>query len=238
MSRDVVVASYNVHRFVGGDGVQDLERVSAVIGELRAEIVALQEVEAGLTLDGGDTQLDRLAKSTGHWAVPGPTLVGHRGDYGNAILTRFPVRTSRRIDLTVGRYEPRGAVEAEMELPGGNLRFVSIHLGLRRSERWLQIRRLFDALPGADAVPRVLLGDWNEWLPRSGVLRALRRKLHAAPGRPTFPARWPAFPLDRAFADRPGILRSFEVHRSPLARVASDHLPVRATLSIGGQPSS
>ena len=161
---------------------------------------------------------------------------GHRGRFANAILTRFPVVAARAIDLAVSDYEPRAALDADLMAGDRVLRVLATHFGLHAAERRLQANRLIAALdepstPGRRAAHAVLLvGDLNEWRGRSGGIRALDRCLGPSAAPRTFPSWMPVLPLDRIYADGPAVLRDVHVYRSPLARLASDHLPLVASL--------
>src|SRR5690242_17918459 len=118
MSRtDLRLASYNIHIGVGRDGRFHPERVSAVVHELDADVIALQEVQLGA---GTFDMLAHLAEATGYAALAGPTLVHPRhGHYGNAVLSRLPVLHSRCLDLSVAGHEPRGALDATLDCADG-----------------------------------------------------------------------------------------------------------------------
>jgi endonuclease/exonuclease/phosphatase family metal-dependent hydrolase len=234
----LVVATYNVHSCVGVDRRYDPDRVADVLRELGADIIGLQEVTARPRRAGMIDQRACFAAATGLAAVPEPPARDHRSRFGNALLTRFPVHAVRHIDLSVPGFEPRGAIDAELVVGGRRLRVVVTHLGLRATERRLQIRRLLDALTahpgGAEAT--VVLGDLNEWRGRRGAIPVLDRRLGRAPVRRTFPSWLPVLPLDRIYAAGTAKLAAVAVHRSALARVASDHLPLRA--SVAWKPSA
>jgi len=231
-TRGLVVATYNIHSCVGVDRRYAPDRVAAVLRELGADIIGLQEVDARRRRSGEFDQRGLLADATGLAVVPGPHSRDHRGRFGNALLTRFPVRSVRHIDLSVAGYEPRGAIDVELAVDGRVLRVIVTHLGLRAGERRLQVQRLLEALAarpdGADAT--LLMGDLNEWRGRRGGIPALDRHLGRAPARRTFPSWLPVLALDRIYAAGAASLRAVAVHRSTLARVASDHLPLRAAL--------
>jgi endonuclease/exonuclease/phosphatase family metal-dependent hydrolase len=225
----LVVGTWNIHRCVGRDGREDPDRVACVIGQLDTCAIALQEVDGGA--QGGGDQLPMLAEATGLEPIEGPTLRNDRGAYGNALLTSLPIRDVRRLDLSVAGYEPRGALDVTLEACSGRLRVVATHLGLARSERRIQVTRLLTALEGHDGSPLLLLGDLNEWAPRTGTLRLLRTRFERLPARATFPSRRPVLALDRIGASPATLLQAIEVHRSAEARVASDHLPLRGFLN-------
>lgn len=232
------IASYNLHRCVGGDGVQDASRVAAVIAETGCDTIGLQEVDN--RADGGhdSIQLDYLAEKAGMTGIAGHTIVNHEGHYGNALITRRPVLAVRRHDLSFRDHEPRGALEADLDIEGRIVRVIVTHFGLRPAERRDQARRMIEVL--AD-VPEgrqvVVLGDINEWLPLGRPLRWLHRLLGEAPAERSFPARFPMFALDRVWVRPWQSLLAFGTHRSPFARLASDHLPVKALIATGYDPA-
>ena len=227
------IASYNVHACVGSDGHGDADRVAAVIRELDADVVALQEVLSDDAADGPD-QFAHLADAVGLRAIEGPTLHGSAARYGNAILTRLPVLDVDRLDLSVSHRESRGAVAVDLGRDDVRLRVVATHLGLWRSERRRQVERLLawldDPATRRPAALWVLAGDMNEWIPRAWTLRRLDARFGRAPTARSFPATRPLLRLDRIWVAPLRALRRLAVHRTPLARVASDHLPVVAEL--------
>ena len=228
MTPELVVASYNVHRCYGSDGRRRPERVAWVLRDLGADVTALQEVDSQLP-DAGIDQLAFLASAVGATPIAGPTLVLHRGSYGNALLVRRPVLAVRRHDLSVRGSEPRGALDVDLDIDGTLVRIVAIHLGLRRAERHQQVAMLLHLLAGPRR-PTVLLGDVNEWLPGAKARRWLHHRFGRTASGPTFPARWPVLVLDRVWVDPRAALLEISVHITPTSRAASDHLPVRARI--------
>jgi endonuclease/exonuclease/phosphatase family metal-dependent hydrolase len=231
-SPSIKVVTYNIHGCIGVDRRYDPARIAAVLREIDADIACLQEVRARRANRFHENQAAYLAEATGRRMVLGAGEHGHRGRFANAILTRFPITAARAIDLAVSVYEPRAALDAELLIGDRTLRVLATHLGLHVGERRLQADRLIAALGepsspdrrAADAV--LLVGDLNEWRGRSGGIRALDRCLGPSAAPPTFPSWMPLLPLDRMYADDPAALRDVHVYRSPLARVASDHLPL------------
>jgi len=224
----VIVATYNVHRCIGSDGRHDPDRVAAVIRELDADVVGLQEVDAKPNVEHGLDQVEYLSRTTGMTGIAGPTLTRHYGEYGNALLTRLPVRGVTLIDLSVARREPRGAIDAEVKVDGVRCRVLVTHLGLRRAERKVQLTHLVAAPPRwPGPALTMLLGDLNDWRGVRGVMRRLPDGFVCAAA-PSFPARAPLFRLD-GIAVYPGdALGSIWAHGTALARIASDHRPVCA----------
>jgi endonuclease/exonuclease/phosphatase family metal-dependent hydrolase len=192
-------------------------------------VIALQEVRSSAD---GRCLVRELAEQLGAQPLRGATLLRRDSEYGNAVLSRYPVVALRRIDLSVPPHEPRGALDVVIAVSGRPLRLLATHLGLRPYERRTQIRLLLAALERDRDVPTVLTGDLNEWFLWGRPLRWLHQRFRPTPAPPTFPARRPLFALDRLWADPPAMLERLAVHSSALARVASDHLPLVATLDV------
>jgi endonuclease/exonuclease/phosphatase family metal-dependent hydrolase len=153
----------------------------------------------------------------------------------NALLTYREVRSVRSYDLTFGSQEPRSALDVELLVEGQAVRVIVTHLGLGARERRYQVEKLLTALNDIPARrPVVLLGDINEWLPVGRPLRWLHDALGKAPSGRSFPVWAPLLALDRIWSRQPRLVRTFEVHMSPTARVASDHYPVKANIAGPG----
>jgi endonuclease/exonuclease/phosphatase family metal-dependent hydrolase len=233
----VRVATYNVHACVGRDGRHDPDRVAKVIAELDADVVALQEFTypASVALDTRTpvvlTTLDRYE------CALGPTRERTRRTvtecFGNALLTRHPLIDVHRIDLSMERREPRGALAATVDVGGTRLHVLATHLGLRIHERRFQVRQILDYLDSVRDAPVVVLGDFNDWLPGRSAAHVLDRRLGRPPHPATFPVAWPLVALDRVWVQPSAALRRISVHATPAARVASDHFPVVAEIDAG-----
>jgi endonuclease/exonuclease/phosphatase family metal-dependent hydrolase len=230
--RLVTVATYNVHRCIGMDGRIDPDRIARVIHELNADIMGLQEVVSKSGKRADEAQMDYLAHRTGLKAIPGPTIQRGKGHYGNVLMTNLPVLESRCVDISVHLCEPRGVIDAVLEVRNSPVRIIVTHLGLNRAERRSQARRLGDLLSQGEPLPTILLGDINEWLPFSISVRTINSHLGRGPALRTFPARFPFLALDRIWVRPAELLSSLSVHKSPEARVASDHLPLKAAVLI------
>ena len=226
----IKLATWNLHRCIGRDGVMSPERCAAVLKEIDADVVALQEVESrpGHALD----TLAYLARETSSHAIPGATLVNEDTHYGNALLTRLPVGEVRRHDLSVDLREPRVALDVDIELERRQIQLVATHLGLRSAERREQVQRLLPLFDSERRKPVVLIGDLNEWFLWGRPLRMLHSIFPDTPHRRTGPARAPLLALDRVWVRPRELLHQLVAHRSAMTHIASDHLPLIAHIRL------
>ncbi len=221
--------SYNIHSCFGADGKYSPERIRDVLLDADADIIALQEVDSSLEVSDGVDQLRYLSESTRMHAVIGPTLKRGYGAYGNAVLSKWPLKDVSERDLTYRRFEPRGVLETTIFVNGQEVKIVNTHLGLKWWERKFQVAQLIDAIPTERHL--ILMGDFNEWFAWSSNLRKLKRAFTTGRDVKTFPSRWPRFCLDRVFVSHFSRMEITAISNS-LTRVASDHLPVFAEVSF------
>lgn len=226
-----LIASYNVHKCVGVDGRFDPYRTKEVIKEIGADVIALQEADTRFGERRGLLDLDWLERETGLLPVPLSGYTKAHGWHGNVVFFREGlVRDVHQIKLP--GLEPRGALITELELKDGSvLRIIAAHLGLLHRSRHQQTRMIIDLLRARDEQPTVLLGDLNEWrLGDRSSLNTLTSVFGLPPAVPSFPSRLPVLALDRIMANRPELLSPVTAHDTPLARLASDHLPIKARI--------
>ena len=231
----ITIASYNIHRGVGLDRRRDLDRIGTVIAEMNPDVIGLQEVirQDGNIMPMAD-QAAYLASKLGMELVMGETRSYGAGTYGNAILTRLPVLGSVRHDLSHGLREPRGCLRVDLAVDDVTLHVFNCHFGLAFRERRAQLELLAGFIrAGSCGGPRVVMGDFNEWH-RGPVTRGLRLEFKSPMRRMrrTHPAVFPLFRLDRIYWDVELEGEAFHPHRSRLARIASDHLPVMVRLRV------
>lgn len=231
------VATYNVHDCVGRDGIYDPGRIAAVVAELDADVVALQEV----TLDHAGDVLARFERGTSMQAIDGTLFNRGVGRYGNLLLSRLPVIEQRLHDISWTGRERRGVVDARIGVGSHACRILATHLGLHRRERREQIARLASLVRDSEE-PAVLLGDFNVWA-GGGAFGPLRRLgVHASFVR-SFPTWFvPLLALDRVLVREPVSFVRHWRHERPPAAIASDHYPLVAELrlrrgALNGSPS-
>jgi len=234
--RGVVVASYNVHKCVGTDGRFDPERTGRVIHEIGADVIALQEADRRFGNREGLLDLARLEREAELALVPVFGKARAHGWHGNVVLfRRGMVRDVHQFRLP--GLEPRGAIMTEIDLEaGGSIRIVAAHFGLLRHSRTLQARAILDIMSDRADTPTLLMGDLNEWRLNDRSALALFEEAFGPLPRavPSFPSRLPLLALDRIIANRSDIVSPVTVHDTPLARVASDHLPIKAFVRLAG----
>ncbi len=226
------VSTWNIHSCVGLDARFAPDRIAEVIAALDVDLIGLQEVGWHHRGEVGLDQFEYLAKATGMTAHAAPTKHSTRAHYGNAILTRLPVRSVTPLDLCVRHREPRGGIEVVVEVQGRPVCVIVAHLGLDPWERAAQIGQILARLDERPELPALFMGDLNEWAPVSPRLRRLADSFEDWACPRSFHARMPTLRLDRIYA-RGGLkIPAFDVIRTPVTRRASDHLPVRAIVAV------
>ena len=234
------IMTYNVHRCVGVDGRLDVARVASVIAACRPDIVALQELDVCRPRTGAVDQAHAIAHRLGMSFHFHAALQVEEERYGDAVLTTAPHRVIRAGPLpgspAIRALEPRGALWLELHVDGRPLQVLNTHLGLVPHEQRAQARALMGGewlgARRAGDPPVILLGDFNAtpyaaaYRTFAGRLTDARRAAGGARATPTFPSRLPMLTIDHVFMD--GLVRAthVQVTSSPVARVASDHLPL------------
>jgi endonuclease/exonuclease/phosphatase family metal-dependent hydrolase len=226
----VSVLSYNIHECVGADRRRDPARIAEVIKESGAQIVGLQEVHSDSSGEEQLHQMNYLSALTGLQAVSGSAVERRNGHYGNVLLTSCKVLAVHKLNLSYLAREPRGAIDADLDIGGETVRVIVTHLGLRPAERRFQVRKLLSAIAEQRTRIVLLLSDFNEWLPTGRSLRWIHTHLGKTALVRTFPSRFPIFALDRIWVSPPAALVELCCIRTSLSRIASDHLPLRATI--------
>lgn len=234
------MVTYNVHRCRGLDGRTRPTRIVEVLREVEADIVALQEV-VSLT-DGRPErhQARYIAGALGVDYVLGENRKLRGAAYGNAVLSRFPMRVVKNHDLSVEGYERRGCLHIDVLVDETVVHVFNVHLGTDFLERRHQGRRLADVeiLRQAGLTgPRLLLGDFNEWTPGlttrllGAHLKSVDIRKHLRRRR-TYPGFLPLVHLDHIYHDDTLDLDTVRLHRTRRALVASDHLPLIADFRL------
>ena len=224
------LATYNIHRCVGADGKEDPQRIADVLRAMDADLVALQEVAYDPETPGDILRF--LSRAAGAQVIAGPTLQEGKGRYGNAVLTRLTPREVRRIDISLRGREPRGVLQLGLATPSATVSVLATHLGLSVRERRRQLARIAQILAETRADVMILMGDLNEWFPWSPSLHRLKGFFAPVVAPATFPGRRPFFALDRIWVRPQRRLSRLHAFKTPLSRMASDHLPLVADIDL------
>jgi endonuclease/exonuclease/phosphatase family metal-dependent hydrolase len=226
------VMTYNIHHGEGLDGKVDLNRIAKIILAERADIVALQEVDRGVRRTAGRDLPAELAQLTGLTSVFSNNFYFQGGEYGNAVLTRFPVLSATNSHYQMLRpNEQRGVLQLRLNVQGRELVFLNTHIDYRGddSERRLNVREIQTLTAGSAGLPVILCGDFNDFQ-TSRIHQELRTTFDDAwqlVGQGdgfTFPAGVPDKRIDYVWVSRNDKLRP--VSASVPASEASDHRPL------------
>ena len=226
----IKVASYNMRKGIGTDRRRRPERILDVLREIDADIVCLQEADRRFGARAQVIGHDLLDKTP--WrAVSFGGREASMGWHGNAILVRRAAEIVDREPIFLPALEPRGAVMADVQLGGEAIRVVGMHLDLSGLWRRRQAHAIMSHVAvSTTRLPTVMMGDLNEWSAATGAMRDFRRGYAVADTGPSFHARRPVARLDKIMVSPELRIVACGVHDSATARVASDHLPIWATL--------
>lgn len=221
------IVVYNIHHGEGMDEVIDLERIATLIAELEPDLVALQEVDREVERTGFVDQAAVLGELTGLTAQFGQFMPYQGGDYGMAVLSRWPIQAVANHRLPDGD-EPRSALGVRVRSPasGRELDFVGIHLYRTAAERLAQAEAVASAYADPD-VPVILAGDFNS-TPDSEVIQFLSRSwrfIDKGADRLTFSSMQPEVEIDFV-ALRPADAFRVVSQRLLDEPVISDHRPL------------
>jgi len=241
------ICTYNIHK-----GFSQFNR-RMVIHELRerlrsldVDLVFLQEVQ-GLHLEHATRhanwpappQHEFLAEDVWHETAYGGNAVYDHGHHGNAILSRFPIVSTSNQDVSDHRFERRGLLHCEVQVPHLDrpLHCVCAHLGLMAGSRRRQMEALAERMErlAPDGAPLIIAGDFNDWRNRAEALLVgrlgVKEAFDGARGRParSYPSTLPLFCLDRIYV-RGFDVRHAEVHAGPPWSRISDHAALTAEL--------
>jgi endonuclease/exonuclease/phosphatase family metal-dependent hydrolase len=244
----VRVLSYNIHAGKDAQQQPNIERVAAIIDSLDADIVLLQEVDRRTARAAGADHLAELEKLTGMHAAFGKSLDYQGGDYGIAVLSRWPIDSAATISLKVeppqersgGSHEPRVGLHAVVRAPFGRLHVLNTHIDAggpatyRRQEVIGLLAHIRNRVPAGEAL--VFGGDLNA-RPTTDEIAAVSLALTDAfatcgsGAAETFPANAPDRRIDYVFYNRARCIQA----RVPVTE-ASDHRPLFVTLEILRRP--
>jgi len=233
----LTVLTYNIHHGEGTDGKLDLERIARLIRTERPDLVALQEVDEKTKRTGGVSQATELGRLTGLNYSFGKAMDYSGGGYGQAILSRWPIKDAQvhQLPQRAGR-EPRIVFVAQVQSPYGDLTFATVHLDHQLEEvRIDQARQLHKILTASEA-PAILCGDFNAG-PESETMKFLFDSWLDTAGESagnTIPAAAPRRRIDYILGGPKNRWKA-EGSRVIAEPIASDHRPVLSRVSLEKQ---
>lgn len=230
---ELTFASYNIRKAIGVDRRRVPDRILSILHELDADVVALQEADRRFGRRASALPLAALQEHTDFLPVPLSMRPDSLGWHGNAILVRRGIEVLDASIVPLPVLEPRGAVRADLLVDGKPVRVIGMHLDLSGLRRRQQVRQILSHIADCEShCPTVMMGDLNEWAMHGGCFREFGQSWQVlAPGR-SFPTSRPVACLDRIIASDEWNVLDAGVHHSVLSARASDHYPVRATLSL------
>jgi endonuclease/exonuclease/phosphatase family metal-dependent hydrolase len=239
------ILTYNVHSCRCMDGRLSTHRIARVIAQYQPDIVALQELDAGMCRTEYLDQAHAISQYLEMAFHFHPAIHVEEERYGNAILTHLPLKLVKagNLPLIINQplFEPRGAIWVSVEVNGINVQIINTHFGFRPMEHIPQVNALLGNgwLGSANfQQPVILCGDFN-FFPNSSaykrVIEYLRdTQLQLKGHRPinTFSGRFPRARIDHIFTNSMLEVTNIQVPRTHLTRSASDHLPLIVDLKL------
>lgn len=226
------IVTYNIHHGRGLDGNVDIERIADVIQQTKADIIALQEVDKFTERSGNLDIVKELSLQTGlEYTAFGKNLDYEGGEYGNAILSRFPIQSVQNFHFENLSDEQRGVLAAEISIQHHSLLFINTHLDHTKEtdkERVLYTEKIVDKIiPSYQSDIIILAGDLND-IPGSKTYQTIQSNLKDAWNKAgegegfTIPVKNPDRRIDYIFYS--GNTKATEAN--VFYSEASDHLPL------------
>lgn len=227
------VATYNIRKCIGTDRRRDPARILQVLREIDADIIALQEADRRFGMRLSAIPLPMLSAESDYMPVSLSGRAHGIGWHGNAILLRRGIEIRHAQPLPLPMLEPRGAVVAEVRVNGAPFRVIGVHLDLSGLWRRRQIRTILGYLDSAaQHLPTIIMGDFNQWSDRGALSEFAFHHHRLVQTPPSFHSHRPVARLDRIIVSHEIAVEEAGVHASPLARRASDHLPLWTQIRI------
>jgi endonuclease/exonuclease/phosphatase family metal-dependent hydrolase len=233
-SATLTVLTYNIHHGEGTDAKLDLERIARIIRTENPDVVALQEVDQKTERTASIDQAAELARLTGLHHAFGKAMDYRGGAYGQAILSRWPIKNAQihQLPQRAGR-EPRILFVAQIESPHGDLTFATTHLDHQLEEVRLEQARALNKILAETKIPALLCGDFNAG-PESSTMKFLTELWLDTAGQNatnTIPAATPRKRIDYILA-APKQNWTPETSRVLAEPIASDHRPVLTRVTL------
>ncbi len=230
----ITVMSYNIHGLRGMDKKVDVNRIAKVISDQDPDVVGLQEVDQFTERSGKIDAIKILGEKTGMYGVFMPTFDYQGGQFGNAMLSKYPI-----IDQKMYRLPSRENYEARLMMMiacvvenGDTVHFYNTHLDHHRqdSDRPIQVEAIKNIIKN-DQYKIIFTGDFN-CQPGTESLNTIESVLTRCPSDIlTYSTEEPIWTIDHIFytEDRGIRFKDFEVIPEVMA---SDHFPIIATFRV------
>jgi endonuclease/exonuclease/phosphatase family metal-dependent hydrolase len=219
--------TWNIHGGVGVFGRAGLTRITQTIARHDPDVVAVQEVDSRRRGVDERSPFELLREAVGEHCVEAKSITTADGDYGQMVISRWPLGVTQIHDISHSNREPRRAIEVEVCADTSRFRVVATHFGLSLAERRVQAAELV-RIARRHLTTTVMLGDFNDWFWPGTLRNALKHEMPSRTRHATFPSWCPILRLDRIFCWPPRTLvRSFVDYS---AWRVSDHLPVIADI--------
>ena len=233
----VKIATYNIHRCRGMDRRVNPGRIVEVLRDIDADVIALQEVIGSGPVGSG--QAEEIGAALGMGWVMNSVRTLRQHQFGNVVLSRYPILHHSSYDLSWRTCESRNCQRADLDINGQTLHVYNVHLGTAVLERRYQAGRLASFVHDRRiSGPKIILGDFNEWMKGlatktlSSLFESVDISKHLKRRR-TYPGLFPVVHLDHIYYDGKVEVVSVEMPRTRKALMASDHLPLVANVKIG-----
>ena len=234
---DLRIATYNIHRSRGMDRRVIPARIVDVLRSIDADVIALQEVVGAGPAGAGHAEEIGAGLGMG-WVMTCVRML-RQHQFGNVILSRYPIVHHSQYDLSWRTCEARACQRADIDIGGRPLHIYNVHLGTAVLERRYQAGRLASFVHDRRVTgPKVILGDFNEWMKGlatktlSSLFESVDISTHLRRRR-TYPGLFPVVHLDHIYYEGRVEVHSVEMPRTRKTLMASDHLPLVATFRIG-----
>src|ERR671912_1612198 len=235
-AQNVRIATYNIHRCRGMDRRVVPARIIEVLREIDADVIALQEVIGAGPVGSG--QAEEIGAALGMGWVMNCVRTLRQHQFGNVVLSRYPIVHHSQYDLSWRTCESRNCQRADLDINGHTLHVYNVHLGTAVLERRYQAKRLASFVHDHRVTgPKIILGDFNEWM-RGLATRTLSSlfdsvDIHAhLQRRRTYPGLFPVLHLDHIYYEGDVEVSKLELPRTRASLMASDHLPLVAELRV------
>lgn len=217
----VRVMTFNIRHGRGMGNLVNIKRTIADIMASKADIIGLQEVDRYNLRSGYKDQVRVVAQALDMYWTFSPCIQSGRRQYGNAILSKYPIKRSQITTLSAYK-ERRMALQADILVADSLIQVVNTHLGVSHKEHQLQMPILMNTLQDT-TLPMIIMGDFNMEMSDPLMAELKHGWNKAVTGQPTF---YKGTEIDHIFVSTGLHVTKAWTHPTR----ASDHYPVIAEI--------